>query len=40
VRALFAGTFPAEVVAQGVAGAAVVAALGLLVGVRAMRRSS
>jgi ABC-2 type transport system permease protein len=39
-RALFAGTFPAEVVAQGVLGAAVVAALGLVVGVRAMRRSS
>ena len=39
-RALFAGTWPADVVAQGVAGAAVVAALGLLVGVRAMRRSS
>jgi ABC-2 type transport system permease protein len=40
VRALFAGTFPADVVAQGAVGAAVVAALGLLVGVRAMRRSS
>jgi len=40
VRALFAGTFPADVVAQGAAGAAVVAALGLAVGVRAMRRSS
>ncbi len=40
VRALFAGTWPADVVAQGVAGAAVVAALGLVVGVRAMRRSS
>jgi len=40
VRALFAGTFPADVVAQGIAGAAVVAALGLAVGVRAMRRSS
>ena len=40
VRALFAGTFPADVIAQGVAGAAVVAGLGLLVGVRAMRRSS
>ena len=39
-RALFAGTYPADVVAQGVAGAAVVAALGLVVGVRAMRRSS
>ena len=40
VRALFAGTFPVEDVAQGVAGAAVVAVLGLVVGVRAMRRSS
>ena len=40
VRALFAGTYPAEVVAQGVAGAAVVAVLGLVVGVRGMRRSS
>ena len=40
VRALFAGTFPTDVVAQGIAGAAVVAALGLAVGVRAMRRSS
>ena len=40
VRALFAGTWPADVVLQGVAGAAVVAALGLWVGVRAMRRSS
>ena len=39
-RALFAGTYPAEVIAQGVAGAVVVAAVGLLVGVRAMRRSS
>ena len=40
VRALFAGTFPVDVVAQGVVGAGVVAALGLWVGVRAMRRSS
>ena len=40
VRALFAGTYPADVVTQGVAGAAIVAALGLWVGVRAMRRSS
>ena len=39
-RALFAGTYPAEVIAKGVAGAVVVAAVGLLVGVRAMRRSS
>jgi ABC-2 type transport system permease protein len=40
VRALFAGTYPADVVGQGVLGAAVVAVLGLWVGVRAMRRSS
>ncbi|QBX55783.1 ABC transporter permease [Nocardioides seonyuensis] len=40
VRALFAGTYPADTVAAGFAGAAVVAALGLVVGVRAMRRSS
>lgn len=40
VRALFAGTWPADTVAAGFAGAAVVAALGLVVGVRAMRRSS
>jgi ABC-2 type transport system permease protein len=40
VRALFAGTFPADVVLQGVLGAGVVAALGLVVGVRAMRRSN
>jgi ABC-2 type transport system permease protein len=40
VRALFAGSFPADTVAAGFAGAAVVAALGLAVGVRAMRRSS
>jgi ABC-2 type transport system permease protein len=39
-RALFAGTFPVDVVAQGVLGAGIVAALGLAVGVRAMRRSS
>jgi ABC-2 type transport system permease protein len=38
-RVLFAGTYPADVVAQGFAGAAVVAALGLVVGVRAMRVS-
>ena len=40
VRALFAGTFPVDVVVQGVLGAGVVAAAGLWVGVRAMRRSS
>ena len=34
------GSYPADVVAQGVAGAAVVAVLGLVVGVRGMRRSS
>jgi ABC-2 type transport system permease protein len=39
-RALFAGTFPAETIAYGFLGAAVVAALGLLVGLRAMERSS
>ena len=39
-RALFAGTWPTDVILQGAAGAAIVAALGLLVGVRAMRRSS
>jgi ABC-2 type transport system permease protein len=40
VRALFAGSYPADTVAAGFAGAAVVAALGLVVGVRAMHRSS
>lgn len=40
VRALFAGAFPADTVAGGFAGAAVVAVLGVLVGVRSMRRSS
>ena len=39
-RALFAGTFPADVVLQGFLGAGLVAAVGLVVGVRAMRRSS
>jgi ABC-2 type transport system permease protein len=39
VRALFAGTYPITVLAQGLAGALVVAALGLVVGVRAMRRA-
>lgn len=39
VRALFDGTFPMIDIAQGFAGAAVVAALGLLVGVRAMRHA-
>ena len=40
VRALFAGSFAWDTVAAGFAGAVVVAALGLAVGVRAMRRSS
>jgi len=39
-RHLFAGSFPADTVAAGFAGAAVVAALGLVVGLRAMRNSS
>jgi ABC-2 type transport system permease protein len=39
-RALFAGSFPVDTVAYGFAGAAVVTALGLLVGLRTMKRSS
>ena len=39
VRALFAGTYPMTTLAQGLAGALVVAALGLVVGIRAMRRA-
>jgi ABC-2 type transport system permease protein len=39
-RHLFAGSYPADTVASGFAGAAVVAVLGLVVGLRAMRRSS
>ena len=39
VRALFEGAFPVADVAQGFAGAAVVAALGLVVGVRSMRNA-
>lgn len=39
-RALFGGTFPADTVAYGFLAAAGVAALGLLVGLRSMRRSS
>jgi ABC-2 type transport system permease protein len=39
-RHLFAGSFPADTIAAGFAGAAVVAVLGLVVGLRAMRRSS
>lgn len=38
-RALFAGTFPGDVVLGGFVGSAVVCALGLVVGLRAMRRS-
>ena len=37
---LFAGSFPADTVAAGFAGAAVVAVLGLVVGLRAMRNSN
>ena len=40
VRELFAGSYPADTIAAGFAGAAVVAGLGLVVGVRAMRHSS
>ncbi|WP_137294241.1 ABC transporter permease [Nocardioides dongxiaopingii] len=39
-RALFAGTLPADTVAEGALAAAAVAALGLLVGLRTMKRSS
>lgn len=39
-RALFAGSVPVDTVLAGFAGAAVVAALGLTVGLRAMRASS
>ena len=39
-RLLFAGSFPADTIAAGFAGAAVVAVLGLVVGLRAMRNSS
>lgn len=39
-RALFAGSFPGVDVAQGFLAAGVVAALGLVVGLRAMSRSS
>ena len=40
VRALLAGSFPADTVAAGFAGGGVVAALGVVVGVRAMHRAS
>ncbi len=39
-RALFAGTYPADTVFAGFIAAAIVAALGVTVGVRTMRRSS
>ena len=39
-RALFAGTFPVDTVGSGFLAGALVAALGLVVGLRAMRRSS
>jgi ABC-2 type transport system permease protein len=39
-RHLFAGSYPADTVAAGFAGAAVVAVLGLVVGLRAMRNSN
>lgn len=39
-RALFDGTFPVETVSAGLLAAAVTAALGLVVGVRTMNRSS
>ena len=38
-RELFAGTWHADVIAQGYAGSAVVAAFGLWLGIRAMQRS-
>jgi len=39
-RALFAGTFPLDTVAYGAVASALVAAFGLMVGLRAMRASS
>ena len=39
-RALFAGTFPLDTVAYGAIASALVAAFGLVVGLRAMRASS
>ncbi len=39
-RALFAGTFPVEAVSYGFIGSAVIAVLGLFVGLRAMERSN
>ncbi len=40
LRALFAGSFPADVVAYGFLGAGAVAVLGLAVGLKAMRSAS
>ena len=39
-RHLFAGSYPADAIVAGFAGSAVVAVLGLVVGLRAMRNSS
>jgi len=39
-RALFAGTFPVDAVSYGFIGSAVIAVLGLFVGLRAMERSN
>lgn len=39
-RALFAGTYPADTLLAGLAAAALTAVLGLMIGVRAMNRSS
>jgi ABC-2 type transport system permease protein len=39
-RHLFAGSFPADTIAAGFAGSAVVAVLGLVVGLKAMRNSN
>jgi len=39
-RALFAGTFPVDTVLAGFTASAIVAAFGLWVGLKAMRRSS
>ncbi len=39
-RALFAGSFPADTVAAGFLAAGLVAALGLAVGLRTMRRAT
>ncbi|WP_067433870.1 ABC transporter permease [Nocardioides jensenii] len=40
VRELFAGNYPIDTIAAGFAGSAVVAALGVCIGLRAMRNSS